>query len=122
METSTPTVTSTPVNALWLDTFKDRGPVLFDGINRTPAIEDVRNVLIYISFTTLFVAFLIIFPGIRKEVSDTAASSPVHSLPLNCPIATGKQKQSCSISLLCPNSQCEFDQITGPGQLIGSIR
>lgn len=69
METTTTTSTSTPVNGLWLDTFKDRGPVLFDGINRTPAIEDVRNVLIYISFTTLFVAFLIIFPGIRKEVS-----------------------------------------------------
>jgi dual oxidase maturation factor 1 len=54
-----------------LDTFKDRSPVLFDGNNRIPAIEDVRNVLIYICFATLFIAFLIIFPGIRKEVSGT---------------------------------------------------
>jgi len=55
---------------LILDTFKDRSPVLFDGANRIPAVEDVRNVLIYICFATLFIAFLIIFPGIRKEVSE----------------------------------------------------
>lgn len=70
---------SIPSNA-WFDTFRDRGPVLFDGINRTPAIEDVRNVLIYISFSTLFVAFLIIFPGIRKEVSHVNVKSSVSLL------------------------------------------
>jgi len=61
-------IMSIPSNA-WFDTFRDRGPVLYDDINRTPAIEDVRNVLIYITFLTIFIAFLIIFPGIRKEVS-----------------------------------------------------
>ena len=79
---------SIPSNA-WFDTwFWDRGPVLFDSLNRTPAIEDVRNVLIYISFSTLFIAFLIIFPGIRKEVCDVDYShaldcSWITRLPLN---------------------------------------
>jgi len=56
-------------NPGWFDAFRDNGgPVLYSSINRTPAVEDVRNILIYITFTTLFVAFLIILPGIRKEV------------------------------------------------------
>lgn len=55
----------------WFDAFRDNGgPVLYSSMNRTPAIEDIRNILIYISFSTFFVAFLIIFPGIRKEVGD----------------------------------------------------
>lgn len=70
MELSSSEVTSTPSHG-YLDTFKEDGPILFDGINRTSAVEDVRNILIYISFTTFFVAFLIIFPGIRKEVSSS---------------------------------------------------
>jgi len=54
----------------WFDAFRDNGgPVLYSTVNRTPAVEDVRNILIYITFSTLFVAFLIILPGIRKEVS-----------------------------------------------------
>lgn len=53
------------------DAFRDNGgPVLYTSMNRTPAIEDIRNIIIYVTFSTLFVAFLIIFPGIRKEVSD----------------------------------------------------
>ena len=57
------------VGSSWFDAFRDNGgPVLYSSMNRTPAIEDIRNILIYISFSTLFVAFLIIFPGIRKEV------------------------------------------------------
>ncbi|OTF83239.1 hypothetical protein BLA29_014396 [Euroglyphus maynei] len=56
-------------SASWFDAFQDNGgPVLYSSMNRTAAIEDIRNILIYISFTTFFVAFLIIFPGIRKEV------------------------------------------------------
>lgn len=59
-----------PGSSSWFDAFRDNGgPVLYSSMNRTPAIEDIRNILIYISFSTLFVAFLIIFPGIRKEVS-----------------------------------------------------
>ena len=54
----------------WFDAFRDNGgPVLYTSPNRTPAVEDVRNVLIYITFSTLFIAFLIILPGIRKEVN-----------------------------------------------------
>lgn len=62
---------SSPIGASWFDAFRDNGgPVLYSSMNRTPAIEDIRNILIYITFSTFFVAFLIIFPGIRKEVSD----------------------------------------------------
>ncbi|GIY13222.1 dual oxidase maturation factor 2-like [Caerostris extrusa] len=52
----------------WFDAFRsDGGPTLYTFANRTPVTEDVRNVLIYVSFSTIFVAFLIVFPGIRKE-------------------------------------------------------
>lgn len=68
---SAPSVlTNVGSSSSWFDAFRDNGgPVLYSSMNRTPAIEDIRNILIYISFSTLFVAFLIIFPGIRKEVS-----------------------------------------------------
>lgn len=62
---------SSSPNLVILDSFKDHSPVLFDGANRIPAVEDVRNILIYVCFATLFLAFLIIFPGIRKEVSTS---------------------------------------------------
>ncbi|RWS13957.1 dual oxidase maturation factor 2-like protein [Dinothrombium tinctorium] len=59
-------------NEGWFDAFRDNGGILlYSSENRTPAIEDVRNILIYTTFGTLFVAFLIIFPGIRKERFST---------------------------------------------------
>ncbi|XP_054715837.1 dual oxidase maturation factor 2-like [Uloborus diversus] len=59
----------------WFDAFRsDGGPTLYTFANRTPVTEDVRNVLIYVSFSTLFVAFLIVFPGIRKEKFSTFIS------------------------------------------------
>lgn len=67
MSSSSPDLVN--IGASWFDAFQDNGgPVLYSSMNRTAAIEDIRNILIYISFTTFFVAFLIIFPGIRKEV------------------------------------------------------
>ena len=73
---SAPSVlTNVGASSSWFDAFRDNGgPVLYSSMNRTPAIEDIRNILIYISFSTLFVAFLIIFPGIRKEVGSTVNS------------------------------------------------
>lgn len=67
------------------DPFRDDGgPVLYSSMNRTPAVEDIRNILIYISFSTLFVAFLIIFPGIRKEVSHIFLLTTVAALFDQC--------------------------------------
>ncbi|KAJ6225471.1 hypothetical protein RDWZM_004016 [Blomia tropicalis] len=71
---STPNIIN--VGSSWFDAFRDNGgPVLYSSMNRTPAIEDVRNILIYISFSTLFIAFLIIFPGIRKEVLSNCGTN-----------------------------------------------
>ncbi|KAH9516001.1 hypothetical protein DERF_006766 [Dermatophagoides farinae] len=70
MSSSSPDLVN--IGASWFDAFQDNGgPVLYSSMNRTAAIEDIRNILIYISFTTFFVAFLIIFPGIRKERVST---------------------------------------------------
>lgn len=66
-------------NPGWFDAFRDNGgPVLYSSQNRVPAVQDVRNTFIYITFSTLFIAFLIILPGIRKEVSNPpVAGQPV---------------------------------------------
>jgi len=52
----------------WFDAFRtDGGPTLYNLSNRTPVTGDITHVLIYLTFGTIFVAFLIIFPGVRKE-------------------------------------------------------
>ncbi|KAL3185355.1 hypothetical protein MRX96_030171 [Rhipicephalus microplus] len=54
----------------WFDAFRtEGGPTLYAYANRTAVTEDIRNILIYVCFSTLFIAFIIVFPGIRKEVS-----------------------------------------------------
>ncbi|KAH7965040.1 hypothetical protein HPB49_002890 [Dermacentor silvarum] len=54
----------------WFDAFRtEGGPTLYAYANRTAVTEDMRNILIYVCFSTLFIAFIIVFPGIRKEVS-----------------------------------------------------
>lgn len=59
----------------WFDAFRTNGgPTLYSFSNRTPVIEDIRNIIIYVSFSTLFLAFLIVFPGIRKERLSTFIS------------------------------------------------
>lgn len=53
----------------WFDAFRhDGGPTLYDRANRTAVTGDVPTITFCVVFITLFVAFLIIFPGIRKEV------------------------------------------------------
>lgn len=55
----------------WFDAFRnDGGPTLYSYSNRTPVTGDVNLITIFVIFCTIFAAFLIIFPGIRKEVSQ----------------------------------------------------
>lgn len=52
----------------WLRT--DGGPVFYSYSNRTPVTGDVQMITTCLVFGTIFTAFLIIFPGVRKEVSS----------------------------------------------------
>ena len=53
----------------WFDLFRDDGgPTLYAYSNRTSVIGDSTSITLYIVFTTLFIAFFVVFPGIRKEV------------------------------------------------------
>lgn len=61
----------------------DSGPILYMEPNRTSAIEDIRSVIIYISFATLLLGFLIIFPGIRHDKIPTFLCIPT-SLVVTC--------------------------------------
>ncbi|XP_021948570.1 uncharacterized protein LOC110846211 isoform X2 [Folsomia candida] len=52
----------------WFDAFRnDGGPTLYSYSNRTPVTGDVPTISLYVLFFTLFIAFVIIFPGVRKE-------------------------------------------------------
>ncbi|XP_011874015.1 PREDICTED: dual oxidase maturation factor 1 [Vollenhovia emeryi] len=52
----------------WFDAFRsDGGPTLYSYSNRTPVTGDVPLVIVFVIFGTLFTAFLVIFPGVRKE-------------------------------------------------------
>ncbi|XP_076328081.1 dual oxidase maturation factor 1-like isoform X3 [Tachypleus tridentatus] len=56
----------------WFDAFRSNGgPTLYTCSNRTPVVEDIQNVLVYVSFSAIFLAFLIVFPGVRKERLST---------------------------------------------------
>ncbi|KAJ8679524.1 hypothetical protein QAD02_015311 [Eretmocerus hayati] len=52
----------------WFDMFRnDAGPTLYTYSNRTPVTGDINLITIFVFFGAIFVAFLLIFPGIRKE-------------------------------------------------------
>lgn len=54
----------------WFDAFRDDGgPTLYTFPNRTPVTGDVSIVAVSVLFATLYIAFLVIFPGVRKQVS-----------------------------------------------------
>lgn len=54
----------------WFDAFRNDGaPTLYSYSNRTPVTGDVHLITIFVIFSTILTAFLIIFPGVRKEVS-----------------------------------------------------
>lgn len=53
----------------WYDLFHSSdGPTLYTISNRTSVTYDVSIVTVCILFSTLFFAFVIIFPGVRKQV------------------------------------------------------
>lgn len=63
--------TTTPMMKGWFDAFRDDGgPTLYSFSNRTPVTFDVSIVAVSLLFATLYVAFLVIFPGVRKQVSS----------------------------------------------------
>ena len=41
------------------------GPTLYSHSNRTAVTADAATLILYIVFITLFLAFVIIFPGVR---------------------------------------------------------
>ncbi|KAL1436377.1 hypothetical protein MTO96_049737 [Rhipicephalus appendiculatus] len=65
----------------WFDAFRtEGGPTLYAYANRTAVTEDIRNIIIYVCFSTLFIAFIIVFPGIRKEKLSTFVSVTISLL------------------------------------------
>ncbi|KAK7865905.1 hypothetical protein R5R35_005625 [Gryllus longicercus] len=59
----------------WFDAFRtDGGPTLYSYSNRTPVTGDVQTITLYLIFFTVFLAFLVIFPGVRKERFTTFTS------------------------------------------------
>lgn len=56
----------------WFDAFRDDGaPTLYSFSNRTAVTGDTSIVAVTVLFATLYIAFLVIFPGVRKQVSIT---------------------------------------------------
>jgi len=56
----------------WFDGFRDDGgPTLYAHSNRTSVTWDGAYVSIIVAFTTLLCAFLVIFPGVRKQRLST---------------------------------------------------
>lgn len=52
----------------WYDAFRvNDGPTLYSHPNRTPVTGDVPIVAVCVLFATFFIAFLVIFPGVRKQ-------------------------------------------------------
>lgn len=53
----------------WFDAFREEGgPTLYAYHNRTAVAADVPALALLIAALTLYLAFLAVFPGIRKEV------------------------------------------------------
>lgn len=53
----------------WFDAFREEGgPTLYAYHNRTAVAADVPALALLVAALTLYLAFLVIFPGIRKEV------------------------------------------------------
>ena len=62
----------------WFDAFRtDGGPTLYAYSNRTSVTGDVPTITICLVFLTIFFAFILVFPGVRKEVSIPCSSSSI---------------------------------------------
>lgn len=63
---------SLPTMKGWFDAFRDDGgPTLYSFSNRTPVTGDVSIVAVCVLFATVYIAFLVIFPGVRKQVNTS---------------------------------------------------
>ncbi|XP_064456410.1 dual oxidase maturation factor 1-like [Ornithodoros turicata] len=61
-----------PHTSGWFDAFRENGgPTLYSGDNRTSVWVDASEAFVYLAFSTLLVAFLLVVPGIRKERCTT---------------------------------------------------
>ena len=59
----------------WFDAFRENGgPTLYSYSNRTAVTADVATLTLYRVFVTLFVAFVSIFPGVRRQRFTTFTS------------------------------------------------
>ena len=59
----------------WFDLFRENGgPTLYAYSNRTPVVGDVTTITLCTVFATLYIAFFIVFPGIRRERFTTFLS------------------------------------------------
>lgn len=68
----------------WFDAFRDDGaPTLYSFSNRTPVTGDVSIVAVTVLFATLYIAFLVIFPGVRKQVSKSTGRMTLNDLKPN---------------------------------------
>ncbi len=52
----------------WFDAFRDNGGPTWYGDNRTPVVVDTGTFAIIAVFSIFLLAFLIIMPGIRRQV------------------------------------------------------
>ena len=56
----------------WFGAFRDDGaPTFYEYANRTPVTGDVSIVAVCVLFGTLYLAFIVIFPGVRKQKFTT---------------------------------------------------
>lgn len=54
----------------WFDLFRENGgPTLYTASNRTPVAGDATTITLCIVFGTLYLAFFVIFPGVRNVVA-----------------------------------------------------
>ena len=63
----------------WFNAFRDdtdNGPTFYSFNNRTSVNGDVTVISIFVIFSTIYIAFLLVFPGIRKEVRHSVAITP----------------------------------------------
>ena len=61
-------------DGIW-DLFRENGgPTLYTASNRTPVAGDATTITLCIVFGTLYLAFFVIFPGVRKERFTTFLS------------------------------------------------
>ncbi|KAK0078610.1 hypothetical protein PV325_002304 [Microctonus aethiopoides] len=106
----------------WFDAFRhDGGPTLYSYNNRTPVTGDVHLITIFVIFCTIYAAFLIIFPGIRKERITTFLTVTL-SLFVGASIQIAQYGSSWHVtSSPIISSYSVFSRHRSPGEIGGYI-